>query len=212
MVMTRGGVGVDIRRDDSVMIWTEHGRGVQGWLASSQTMGDDVAALQAELAADEANIASLTAATVANTSSITSLNTASTALGTRLTVDEGAITALQAITAPAAYLTLSPGGTLSILNSAIKWVARANMSLIDIVCSVAILPLLTSINVDVKKNGTTIFTSAAKPTIPVTGSGISAVCIPDVKSFVSGDVLTVDLTQVGTVTTGSGFQFSARYT
>lgn len=208
----KSGHGLEMRLTDNRLTFnTDAGHQVSGWLADSATPAADVAALAAQLAIDESTISNNTSAISLNTASVTALNTTVATHETRLTADEAAITTLQNATATAAYLTLGIGGVLSILNAAIKWVATAPMTFKDIVCTVGILPLATSINVDVLKNGSTIFTSAAKPTILPTGSGASLVCVPDVKSLAAGDVLTVNLTQVGTITTGAGFQFSGRY-
>jgi hypothetical protein len=56
--------------------------------------------------------------------------------------------------------------------------------------------------VDVKKGGTTIFTTQAnRPTI--TAGGNTATGVPDVTAWNAGEYLTVDISQVGSTTAGA---------
>ena len=57
--------------------------------------------------------------------------------------------------------------------------------------------------VDVRKNGSTIFTTPAdRPTIAISGTD-SGVAIPNAPSFVAGDYIQVDVAQVGSTAAGS---------
>lgn len=57
----------------------------------------------------------------------------------------------------------------------------------------------TSLIVDVKKGGTTIFPTTAKPTITV--GTYTATAVPDTTAWASGEYLTVDVTQIGSPAT-----------
>ncbi|HEX4662482.1 MAG TPA: hypothetical protein VH144_02615 [Candidatus Saccharimonadales bacterium] len=63
-------------------------------------------------------------------------------------------------------------------------------------------PTGASLIVDVKKNGTTIYTTQAnRPTL--TAGSQAANSVPDVTAFADGDYLTVDIAQVGSTVAGS---------
>lgn len=78
----------------------------------------------------------------------------------------------------------------------------------QVLVEVGTAPTGAALIVDVKKNGTTIFTTTAnRPTVaisgfssPTTGAGSG---VPDVTNFAAGDVLEVDVTQVGSTVAGS---------
>lgn len=62
-------------------------------------------------------------------------------------------------------------------------------------------PVGSALIVDIKKNGTTIFPTTAKPQIAAGASSGSAV--PDTTAWADGEYLTIDVTQVGSTTPGS---------
>lgn len=63
-------------------------------------------------------------------------------------------------------------------------------------------PVGASLIIDVKKNGTSLWTNAAsRPTITDGNTAVNAV--PTITSFVDGDYLTVDIVQIGSTTAGS---------
>lgn len=69
--------------------------------------------------------------------------------------------------------------------------------------SVGTAPTGSTIIVDVKKNGTTIFTTTGnRPTIVISGH-TAASGVPDIADLAPGDYLTVDIVQVGSSTHGS---------
>lgn len=55
---------------------------------------------------------------------------------------------------------------------------------------------------DVLKNETSIFPTAAKPAVP-DGTKLGAVAVPDDVVLTAGDVLTIDVVQIGSVTPGA---------
>lgn len=72
-------------------------------------------------------------------------------------------------------------------------------------------PVGSSVILDVNKNGTTIFTTQSRrPT--VAAAATSAVTgEPEVTAFSAGDVVTVDVDQVGSGTAGTGFCVAIAY-
>lgn len=72
-------------------------------------------------------------------------------------------------------------------------------------------PAGASVILDVNKNGTTIFTTQAnRPT--VAAAATSAVTgTPNVTTFSAGDVITVDVDQVGSGSAGTGFCVAIAY-
>ena len=67
----------------------------------------------------------------------------------------------------------------------------------------------SSIIVDINKNGTTIFTTQAnRPTIAAAAVVATLAGTPNVVTFVAGDLLSVDLDQVGSSTPGSNLGVS----
>lgn len=68
--------------------------------------------------------------------------------------------------------------------------------------AVADAPVGADLIFDVMKNGVSIYPTAPKPTI-LAGQRVSAAAIPDVTALAAGDVLTVDVVQVGSTQPGS---------
>lgn len=81
----------------------------------------------------------------------------------------------------------------------------------NVTAAVISAPAGASAILDVNKNGTTIFTTQAnRPT--VAAAATSAVTgTPEVTSFSAGDVVTVDVDQVGSSTAGTGFCVAIAY-
>lgn len=80
-----------------------------------------------------------------------------------------------------------------------------------VTASVLSAPAGSSAIFDVNKNGTTIFgTQANRPT--VAAGGVSATAgAHSVKTFAAGDVITVDVDQIGSGTAGTGFTVAIAY-
>lgn len=62
-------------------------------------------------------------------------------------------------------------------------------------------PTGAALIIDVKKNGTTIFPTTAKPQVAAAAN--TGTAVPDTTSFANGDYLTVDVTQIGSTVAGS---------
>lgn len=84
-------------------------------------------------------------------------------------------------------------------------------SIISVTASVLSAPAGSSVILDVNKNGTTIYgTQANRPTIAA--AAVSATAgVNSVKTFAAGDVITVDVDQVGSGTAGTGFTVAIAY-
>jgi hypothetical protein len=94
-------------------------------------------------------------------------------------------------------------GLLVVTTGTQRLTAERNLTILSVRATVGSAPAGSSIIVDVKKNGTTIFTDTAhRPTIAA-GSNTALVTTIDVPSLNTGDYLTVDIVQVGSTTAGS---------
>jgi hypothetical protein len=70
--------------------------------------------------------------------------------------------------------------------------------------SVGTAPAGSSLIVDINKNGTTIFTTQAnRPTIAAAATAATLAGQPNVLTFAAGDLLSVDIDQIGSGTAGS---------
>lgn len=78
-------------------------------------------------------------------------------------------------------------------------------------CYAKTAPVGSSIIVDINKNGTTIFTTQAnRPTISDGENKGSSSPTPDVTSLAEGDVITLDIDQVGSSTAGADLTVEVR--
>ena len=83
--------------------------------------------------------------------------------------------------------------------------------IIDAAAVVDTAPTDASLIVDVHLNGTTIFTTQGnRPTIVTTATD-SGLAIPDVTAATGGDVLTVDIDQIGSTVAGADLAVNVRY-
>lgn len=106
------------------------------------------------------------------------------------------------------HIVYSVPGDLSQSTGVIKFVALRTCVITVVRAVVGTAPTTQSIIVDVHKNGTTIFTTQAnRPTIAA-GATASGAATPNVTSLAAGDVLTVDIDQVGSGTTGANLSVS----
>ena len=83
------------------------------------------------------------------------------------------------------------------------YVPRAR-EIISVVAAVGTAPTGASILIDVNKNGTTIFTTQGnRPSVAASAFKVAAPAVPDVTSVAAGDLLSVDIDQVGSSVAGS---------
>lgn len=105
-------------------------------------------------------------------------------------------------------------GTLEVKAGTARWYAPANITITGVSASVGTAPAGADIQVDVNKNGTTIFTTQSNRPIITAGTQFDASGTPDVTAM-SGpnvDYLTVDIDQVGSSTPGSDLTVQIRWT
>ena len=95
-------------------------------------------------------------------------------------------------------------GELQVGQGMSRWYIVEETNITGIIASVSIPPTDNSIIFDVKKNGSTIFTSNTKPTILSNQYVDSTLRIPNISTLSPGDYLTVDVIEIGTTITGSG--------
>lgn len=102
----------------------------------------------------------------------------------------------------------STKGALVAVTGTVPWVAETSYTILGTICAVGTAPTGANLILDVKKNGVTIYTTTAnRPTITA-GTKVSATSwpTPNVTSLVAGDVLTLDVAQIGSTVAGSDLQ------
>lgn len=108
-------------------------------------------------------------------------------------------------------LIYTAAGTLTVKVGTSRLYFEQARTLVSIRASVGTAPVGSSIIVDVKKNGTTIFTTQAnRPTIPAGANTSGLVTNMDVTAVAAGDYLTVDVAQVGSTTAGADLTVQIR--
>jgi hypothetical protein len=96
-----------------------------------------------------------------------------------------------------------------------RWVAPIAGDILEVVATVGTQPTGAPLIVDVQKNGVSIFsTTANRPTIAVstnTSTWTGAAGDPDTRSFAPGDVLALNVVQVGSTVAGSDLDVTVAY-
>ena len=86
------------------------------------------------------------------------------------------------------------------------------VTIVDVIATCNTAPVGANAIFDVHKGGTTIFsTQGNRPTV-VAGNQDGAAAVPDVTAVTAGDVLTVDIDQIGSSTAGADATVVIRYT
>ena len=104
-------------------------------------------------------------------------------------------------------------GTLTVTNGVSRFYFPYSATILGVSAAINTPAVGANIIIDVKKNGTTIFTTQAnRPTI-IAGAYATAseVTNMDITSIASGDYVTIDINQVGTTTAGSDLTVFVRY-
>ncbi len=110
-------------------------------------------------------------------------------------------------TVQVSMLVLCAGALTAAANKA-RITAPVAGSIVGVYISAITAPVGAAILVDLNKAGTTMFTTQAnRPTI-ADGANDGAVKVPDIVAVAAGDVLTVDVDQVGSGTAGSNLTVS----
>lgn len=93
-----------------------------------------------------------------------------------------------------------------------RWVAPFAGEVINAVATVGTAPTGAAAIVDIEKNGVTVFsTSANKPTIAAATKTSPLSKAPDVAAFAAGDVLAINVTQIGSTVAGSDLDVVVQY-
>lgn len=101
--------------------------------------------------------------------------------------------------------------TLQVMLGEARFYFTRTVSIVRVTISSSDAPAGSPIIADVNKNGTTIFTTQPnRPTIPI-GQFVDITSVPDVTAAVSGDYLTVDVDQIGSVTAGKNLVVQVEY-
>jgi hypothetical protein len=101
--------------------------------------------------------------------------------------------------------------TLLVMTGEARFYFTRSVTIQRVTASVSQAPTGSPVIADVNVNGTTIFTTQAnRPTIPV-GQFVDLTSVPDVVAAASGDYLTVDIDQIGSVTAGKDLVVQVEY-
>ena len=103
----------------------------------------------------------------------------------------------------------SMSGTLFVTTGTQRLPIAGTYTIVGTMAAVGTAPTGTSLICDVKKNGTTIYTTVGnRPTIAIGSNSFGPGATPDVTSLAQGDYLTVDIDQVGSTVAGSDLTVS----
>jgi hypothetical protein len=99
--------------------------------------------------------------------------------------------------------TFAREGAISVVTGKGRWIAPAACTVLGIRLAIDTAPTGASVKCDLNKNATTMFTTQGnRPDIAVSTNS-SALAVPDVTAVAAGDVLTVDIDQVGSTIAGA---------
>jgi hypothetical protein len=113
---------------------------------------------------------------------------------------------------PSSVVTLQREGTLTAAAGLASFRAPFAGKVTGVTVAVLTAPVGASLIVDVNKGGTTLYTTQAnRPTIAA-GTSSATASLPDVTEFAAGDVITVDVDQIGSGTAGAGLTVAISYT
>jgi hypothetical protein len=103
-------------------------------------------------------------------------------------------------------------GTLVAKNGTVRWYPPYAITVVDAVAMVSVAPTGGPIEVDVNKNGVTIFTTQTNRPI-IAAAGFRDVSgAPNVTSLLETDYITIDIDLVGVTVAGDDLVVQIRYT
>jgi hypothetical protein len=112
---------------------------------------------------------------------------------------------------PSRFATFNQSGALAVATGTNRFPFPVSVTILGVSAAVGTAPVGASIIVDVKKNGTTVYTTTANRPAVAAGANTASETLPDVVSLAAGDYLTVDIVQVGSTTAGSDLTVQVRY-
>lgn len=99
-------------------------------------------------------------------------------------------------------------GDVEVTAKAISFIATYAMTVSAVRCNVDTAPVGADLILDIHKNGTTLFTTQGnRPTI-ADGTTSDTSVAPDVTSIAIGDLITLEIDQIGSTTAGAGLALS----
>lgn len=131
------------------------------------------------------------------------------------TTDFGAVAVADGYSAPVSLLpyheetfAFFTSGNLSVANRVAAAIVGVGGTVVDVRAALDTAPVGASVILDVNKNGVTMFTTAANAPTIAAGQTVSTTTLPDVVILAPGDLLTVDVDQIGASTPGAGLYLS----
>lgn len=102
-----------------------------------------------------------------------------------------------------AVATFSRAGALAVLTGTMRWPVPFTAVVQDVRAMVGTAPTGAAAIFDVRRNGTTIFTTTANRPTVAAAANASSTTAPDVTVLAAGDYLTSDIAQIGSTVAGS---------
>jgi hypothetical protein len=102
-------------------------------------------------------------------------------------------------------------GTLSVGVGSARFYIPGAITLSNVRASVGTAPTGSSIIIDVNKNGTSVFTTNPKPQI-YAGQNVVSTSTPNTTSLTTGDYISVDVDQVGSLNPGQNLTVQIEFT
>ena len=93
--------------------------------------------------------------------------------------------------------------TLEVEESAMSIIAPQNLTITEIKVAVSTAPTGANLVVDVNKNGTTVYTTQDNRPTVTAGDTSATATDPDVTSISAGDVISIDIDQIGSTVAGA---------
>lgn len=103
-------------------------------------------------------------------------------------------------------------GTLSVGTGRAKFYIPGPITIGNIRASVGTAPLGSDLIVDVNKNGTTIFTTQTSRPKIFAGQTLASTSTPNITQLTTGDYLTVDIDQIGSLNPGADLSVQIEFT
>lgn len=105
-------------------------------------------------------------------------------------------------------LAMSIPGTMAVSSGIQPFIVTRDLTILGVWPACGTAPVGSAIIFDLLRNGVSMFTPpSVRPSIPA-GSKVGTLTVPGVVALVAGDVLTVDIVQIGSTTPGAAATLS----
>ncbi len=101
-------------------------------------------------------------------------------------------------------------GTLAVGTGTVRWYPPYAITLLGVRAAVGVAPTGAAVNVDVNKDGTSIWPSTTKPSVAA-AAFVGTERVPDTTGMLTTNYLTVDIDQVGSSVAGENLVVTVRY-